>query len=153
LSASPMHQIAAQRTFIPPQCQLIDERREDALTDGLLAGGAFVDGEPFSFCHAQELLHERSDLTGGASLNAQPLTGVEPEPVLLPIAPGQHEYEEIGVAAVAEQLLTGLLHWSRRAAQQQVLGLRQGGDERCLARATVRMAGHQHARVARMYGE
>jgi hypothetical protein len=46
-------------------------------------------------CHVQELLQEWGYLVRRTSMNAQALAGIESVPVLLGIAPGQHEDEEI----------------------------------------------------------
>ena len=47
----PVYQITTQRAFVPPQCQLINKRRQDAVTNRLLTGAALVDGEPLMLCH------------------------------------------------------------------------------------------------------
>src|SRR5262249_40175836 len=115
-AAPSVHQIAAQCAFVASQGQLIDKCREDACADRLLTGTVLVERQSLFLRHTQKLLHERRHLPCSASMDPQPLTGVEPEPVLLGVAPGQHEDEKIRVAACAQQLLTRLLYWPGWAA-------------------------------------
>src|SRR4030095_6562850 len=99
-AAPPVHQSATQRACVTSQRQLINKRRQEALTNRLLAGAALVNGKPLVLCHVQKLLEEGSHLARCAGMNAQPLAVIESVPMLLSIAPGQHEDEEIRVGPV-----------------------------------------------------
>ena len=77
-------------------------------------------------CHVQKLLEEGSHLARCAGMNAQPLAGIESVPMLLSIAPGQHEDEEIGVGPVTQHTFAVFLDVPGRAAPLSVIWLVRG---------------------------